>query len=236
MPADHEHGLTLPRAASKSRKGSIPRNINTLAESAKLSAFSDELRKLASVGQEPGPPVDDLAVQEAAAKLRKPKPWRTIGQTATMASLAAPAIATGGRFVEGFVDTPGDVRARALGGARNAATQTAGQLASRAVTTGLGGGVIAAAKEGLDLHNARKTVHGYLSQNADKLANIAGVTAPATATGLAAPSGQLRSSANKGQRVGTTPIAAKSGVTNSSSGIAVNPRRNIGDAITAFKA
>jgi hypothetical protein len=224
-----EHGLTFPRNTSKSRKGAIPANIKTLTESAKLAAFMDELQKLANV-------IDDIAVQDAVAKLQKPRPWRTIGQTATMAGLASPVISAGGKFVEGFVDTPGGIRTKALGGAGRVGTTTAGEMAAKSLTTGLGGGVIAAAKEGLDLHNARKTVRNYLGQHSDKLANMSGVTAPATATGLAAPSTRVRSSSNKGQRVGITPIAAKSGVTNSSSGIAVNPRRSVGDAMTAFKA
>jgi hypothetical protein len=222
------HGLDVPRGASKSRKGSIPTNIDTLSESAKMSAFADELRKMADIS--------DIDVQEAATKLQRPRPWRTIGQTATMAGAAAPVIDAGGKFTRGFVDAHGGLRARLAGGASAVGALTSGEVAAKALTTGLGGGVIAAAKEGIDLHRARKTVQGYLDQHADKLANMPGVTAPATGTGLAAPSPKVRSSTNKGQRVGVTPIAAKSGVTNSASGIAMNPRRSVGDAMTTFKA
>jgi hypothetical protein len=224
-----DHGLTLPRGQTKSRKGSIPSNINTLTEGRKMASFADELRKMAEIG--------DLEVQEAVTKLRKQRPWTTIGQTAAMAGLAAPVIDAGGKFTKGFVDTRGGLGARIAGGAGAVGALTAGDVASKAVTTGLGGGVIAAAKEGLDMHRARKTVRGYLDQNLGKYASLlGGVTAPATGTGLAAPSGKVRSSSNKGQHVGVTPIAAKSGVTNSASGVAMNPRRNIGDAMTAFKA
>lgn len=206
----------------------MPVNVDTISEAAKMSGFSQELRKIASVG--------DFDVTEAASKLQKRRPWDTIGQTAVMGGVAAPAISMGGKFVEGFVDTPGRLGARLSGGAKHVGATSAGEMAARSVTAGLGGGVIAAAKEGIDTHNARKTVRNYLDQHADKLANMLGISAPATGTGLPAPTAKVRSSSNKGQRVGVTPIAAKSGVTNSASGVAMNPRRSVGDAMTAFKA
>lgn len=224
------HGLDVRKGGIKSRKGSIPANIDTLSESAKMAGFVAEMRKLAEI--------DELEVVEAASKLQKKRPWRTIGQTALMAGAAAPVIDAGGKFTKGFVDTHGGLGARVVGGMESVGRLTGGDIAARALTTGVGGGVIAAAKEGLDLHNARKTVHRYLDQHADKIANAPGVTAPATGTGLGATAAtpKVRSSSMKGQRVGVTPIAAKSGVTNSASGIAVNPRRSISDAMTAFKA
>lgn len=235
------HGLedALESARNiKSRHGSIPANVSTLMKTAQMAAFADEIVKLS---------VDEASVVDAAQKLQKPRPWRTIGQTAAMVGAAAPAIEAAGKFTKGFTDTHGGLGARFAGGLGQAAHgihpgsgvrgMTAGDIAAKSLTAGLGGGVIAAAKEGIELHNARKAIRDYLDQT--KMANVLGIggapAGPKISTPAAPTLGVLRGSSNKSQRVGNTPIAAKSGVTSSASGDAMNPRRNLGDAMRAYK-
>jgi len=110
-------------------------------------------------------------------------------------------------------------------------------VSAKSLTAGLGGGVIAAAKEGIEVHNARKAIREYLGQKEAGLlgGTPSGISGPKISTPAAPTLGVLRGSSNKSQRVGNTPIAAKSGVTSSSSGDAMNPRRNLGDAMRAYK-
>ncbi len=211
----------------KSRKGAIPTNVQTLMKAASMAAFLDEVSKLA---------VDEVEVVDAAHKLQKPRPWKTIGQTAAMVGAAAPAIDVAGKFTKGFLDTPsGGLGAHIAGGAKTVGAMTLGDLAAKSLTAGLGGGVIAAAKEGIELHNARKALHSYLMQ--EKASGLLGgaPSGPKISTPAAPTLGVLRGSSNKAQRVGNTPIAAKSGVTQAASGDAMNPRRNLGDAMRAYK-
>lgn len=212
----------------KSRHGSIPSNVETLMKTASMVAFADEIAKLS---------VDEAVVADAAQKLQKPRPWRTIGQTAAMVGAAAPAIEAAGKFTKGVVDTKGGLGARVAGGVGAIGKMTAGDVAAKSLTAGLGGGVIAAAKEGIEVHNARKAIRDYLSQAkvSGLLGAASGPAGPKISTPAAPTLGVLRGSSNKSQRVGNTPIAAKSGVTGSASGDAMNPRRNLGDAMRAYK-
>lgn len=224
---DSPHGLDLSKDdnTKKSRKGAIPKNVESYLKGASLSAFVDEMRKL-SEGE-----TDEAEVEQAITKLTKPKPWKTIGQTALLASVAAPAIEGAGRFTKGFVDTHGGLGARAMGGLGEAGkggirAMTKGDIASRALTAGAGGAVLAAAKEGIELQQARRALHSYLGKDAAAPAGGA-PSGPRTsaAAGPPPPSiSPLRGSSNKSQRVGNTPIAARSGVTHSMSGEAMNPR------------
>lgn len=236
------HGLDLSKDdnSKKSRKGSIPKNVASYLKSASLAAFADEMRKLSDA--EP-----DEAVEQAVSKLTKPRAWKTIGQTALMAGAAAPVIEGAGRFTKGFVDTSGGLAARARGGMGQAAkgvlsgsgvkAMTKGDVVSRALTAGAGGGVLAAAKEGLELHNARKSLHNYIATNKEAAIGVAlggppsGPSAPSAPSTPAPTASPLRGSSNKSQRVGNTPIVAKSGVTRSMSGQAMNPRASLGDAM-----
>lgn len=228
-----EHGLDLSKDDNlkKSRKGATPKNVDTYLKGAMLTAFTDEMQKLS----EPGV----AEVEAAISKLQKPKPWKTIGQTAALASVAAPVIEGAGRFTKGFVDAHGSVRTRVAGGLGVAAengvikgglkSMTRGDVAQRMVGAGLGGGVLAAAKEGIELHGARNALKSYLAKEA--ASSDPGGTAPGAPAGprismpkISTPQPTLlRSSSNKAQRVGNTPIAARSGVTQSISGQAMNP-------------
>lgn len=227
---DEHHGLDLSRDDNlkKSRKGAIPKNVDSFLKAASARAFADEMRKLAD-GEDP------TEVEAAISKLQKPKPWKTIGQTALMASVAAPLIEAGGKFTKGFVDAHGGLGARFTGGLGEAGkggikAMTKGDIASRALTSGLGGGVLAAAKEGIEISKARRTLQEYLQQQKDAAAPAGGPPSGPSGPRVAvsanppAPTNPLRGSSNKAQRVGNTPIAAKSGVVRSQSGEAMNPR------------
>jgi len=242
MSADTGHGLDLSKDdnSKKSRKGAIPRNVDTYLKEKKLAAFAEEMQKLSTA------PEDEEEVQAAISKLQKPKPWKNIAQTAGMAAVAAPVIEGAGRFTKGFVDARGGLGARLRGGLGHAATgdlaakglrgMTSGDVVSRSLTAGLGGGVLSAAREGVELHQARAALHRYL-HGGEKDAADMGVPAVPSAPAapqikLPAPASPLRGSSNKSQRVGNTPIAAKSGVTRSMSGTPMNPRASLSDAMT----
>lgn len=231
---DPAHGLDLSKDDNlkKSRKGSIPKNVESYLKSASMLAFADEVQKI-SEGES-----DPEEVQQAITKLTKPKPWKTIGQTALLASVAAPVIEGAGRFTKGFVDTPGGLGARTRGGLGEAGkggllAMTKGDIASRALTSGAGGAVLAAAKEGIELQQARRKLHDYLAKEAGS--GLAGGAPSGPRISAAAPPqpsiSPLRGSSSKSQRVGNTPIAAKSGVTRSMSGEAMNPRAPLSAAM-----
>lgn len=150
-----DHGLDIDEKRLKSRKGSIPTNVQTLMKEAEMAAFVDEVHKISA---------DEQAVTEAVSKLQKPRPWKVIGQTAGLVGAVAPAIDVAGKFTKGVVDARGGLGARLAGGASEVGKITAGDLLSKSLTSGLGGGAIAAAKEGIELHNARKAIHNYLSE------------------------------------------------------------------------
>ncbi len=236
---DSTHGLDLSKDDNhkKSRKGMIPKNIESYLKVASMNAFADEMHKLSE-------DVSEEKVQQAVTKLTKPKAWKTIGETAALAGVAAPVIEGAGRFTKGFVDAPGGLAARARGGLGEAGksglrAMTKGDVASRSLTSGMGGGVLAAAKEGIELHQARKALHDYIASNKEAAIGVALGGPPSgprvtTASAPDAPApavSPLRGSSNKSQRVGNTPIAAKSGVTRSMSGQAMNPRAALSDAM-----
>lgn len=208
--ADDTHGLDLAAAenARKSRKGSIPRNVDTFLKSSTLSAFVDELQKLA----------DD----QPPTKIK----LKHLGQSAALGGVSTPAVETAARFVKGFADTNGGIKTRLGGGARELATTTRGDVAKKTFLGALGATGIAQAHDTLKNHQLEEIVH----KHADLFTGGA-PSGPKVSVPSAPTLGVLRGSSNKSQRVGNTPIAAKSGVTRSMSGVALNPRANLGDAM-----
>lgn len=203
--ADENHGLDLSSDENKrkSRKGSIPRNVDTYLKSAMLEGFADEIMKLSE--GEPSP---------AAMKAKH------MGQLALFGGLANPALQALGTFTEHSV--PGGLGA----GIKAVKGLSRGSLASSALTGAVGGSMIAAAKDKLKQHQENE-----LGKIADLLGGMGAPSGPKVSTPAAPTLGVLRGSSNKSQRVGNTPIAAKSGVTRSSSGQAMNPRANLSDAM-----
>lgn len=202
-----EHGgldLTGDENRRKSRKGSIPRNVDTYLKEARLDGFADEVRK--------------LAADEPPTSTRV----KHLGQLALFGGLANPALQTIGAFAEHGV-------AGGLGaGVKAMRNTTRGSLASSALTGAIGGSMIAAAKDKLKQHQENELAPKF----ADLFSGApSGPSGPKVSTPAAPTLGVLRGSSNKSQRVGNTPIAAKSGVTRSMSGQAMNPRANLGDAM-----
>ena len=204
--ADPVHGLNLSGDdnSKKSRKGSIPRNVETYLKTAAMNAFADEMAKLAN-GEQPA--------KEGPSKLRRLK---HMAQGALLTGTAAPIVSGGREFVKGFVDGGGNFRTRVSRGATKATEKlTAGEIAGRAVAGGLGGGLLGYAKDQLARHQAKEA--GALVGGAPSGPRIAVAAGP--------------SSSAKGMRVGNTPIAAKSGVTRTAAAKPVNPRMSLSDAM-----
>lgn len=201
--ADPTHGLELEGDDNrkKSRKGAIPRNVATYLKSATLEGFADEMAKL--------------------SKDEKPTSLKVkhLGQSALLGGVAAPLLSATGDVTKGLVNHGLPGGAKALKGISR------GDIAAAAVTGALGATALSAAKQRLAKHQDVKI--------ADAFGVGAGgaPSGPKVSTPSAPTLGVLRGSSNKGQRVGNTPIAAKSGVVRSMSGQAMNPRSPLGDAI-----
>lgn len=214
--ADAPHGLDLSDDENKrkSRKGSIPRNVDTYLKSALLEGFTDEISKLSA--DEPPTKVKVKHLMQAGA----------FGGTVT------PAIEVASRFVKGFADHPGGggIAARTASGVKELGTATRGDVAKKMFLGAAGATGIAQAQDALHRHQAAEIAQAKGA--ADLFSGPAsGPAGPKVSTPSAPTLGVLRGSSNKGQRVGNTPIAAKSGVVRSMSGQAMNPRANLGDAM-----
>lgn len=216
--ADAQHGLDLSsdENSRKSRKGAIPRNVDTYLKSAMLDAFQVELAKLSE---------EDVSTSTKAKHL---------GQMALLGSATAPLLNAAGHFVRGAVDTEGPLSKRLLEGGIGAVQNlSAGDVARKVFTGGVGGTGIGLAQDALSRHQQREIAQA--TKQAEGLFGGGGAggapSGPKVSTPSAPTLGVLRGSSNKGQRVGNTPIVAKSGVTRSISSQPVNPRTNLGDAM-----
>lgn len=212
--ADEHHGLDLAadENSRKSRKGSIPRNVDTFLKKSMVDAFVDEISKLA----------DD----QPPTKIK----LKHMGQAALFGGAASPALKATGNFAKGFVNhAGGNIAARVGGGLEEVARTTRGDIASKALEGALGGTVVSAASNALA---NRQREEAARTKQSDLFGGAGGApSGPKISTPAAPTLGVLRGSSNKSQRVGNTPIAAKSGVTRSMSGTALNPRANLGDAM-----
>jgi hypothetical protein len=203
--ADPVHGLNLSGDdnSKKSRKGSIPRNVETYLKTAAMNAFADEVAKLAD---------EDPAAPPTKSKARVLKDMAQMG---LLTGTAAPIIAAGRHFVEGAVDTPGGFRTRFDAGKARIKGTTKGDILGRALAAGVGGTLLGYAKNRLQQH-----------QDQQKAAAAGG---PPSGPRIAVAAGP--SSSAKGMRIGNTPIAAKSGVTRTGASKPVNPRMSLPDAM-----
>lgn len=210
--ADTTHGLDLSsdENARKSRKGSIPRNVDTYLKSAMLEAFQDELMKLSD--------------GEVPTKVKA----KHLGQAALLGGTTAPLVGATGDFVKGFAKGQGGILSRAASGVGEVSHELVPSLAARATTGALGMTGVVAARHALEQRQAYELAR---AKQADMLGSMGAPSGPKISTPAAPTLGVLRGSSNKSQRVGNTPIAAKSGVTRSASGQAMNPRANLSDAM-----
>jgi len=204
--ADPVHGLNLSADdnSKKSRKGAIPRNVETYLKVATMNAFADEVAKLADDAPVPPP------------EKSKSRALKNMAQMGLLTGAAAPIIAVGRQFVEGAVDTPGGFRPRFDAGKARVKGTTKGDLVGRALAAGVGGTLLGYAKNRLQQH-----------QDQQKAAAAGG---PPSGPRIAVAAGPA--STAKGMRVGNTPIAAKSGVVRPAATNPVNPRLPLGDAMT----
>lgn len=157
------------RSPKKSRKGATPVNVETLMEQnlhdkSKLSClqfrcFSEALReKLAAASG-----VSTQEALAAAKELAKPRTPTTHLEMAGLGATATPIIGAASRASRGFLDTPGNLRARLRGAAKEVGKATVGDVGSQVVGGGLTGGLLSASREGLQVAKAKKKVKGFLS-------------------------------------------------------------------------
>lgn len=204
------HGLDLSEDdnSKKSRKRTIPRNVATYLKKAMLDGFAEEMAKLSE--EKPS-----LGVKA-----------KHLGQLALFGGLANPALQAVGTFAEHAAAPGGGLAA----GAKAVRGLSRAQVGSSALTGAIGGSLVAAAKD--KLKQRQESELG--AKMADLFSGLGAGGAPSgpKVSTPAAPSlGVLRGSSNKSQRVGNTPIAAKSGVTRPAVAAAMNPRTNLTDAI-----
>jgi NADH dehydrogenase/NADH:ubiquinone oxidoreductase subunit G len=182
------------KAKKKSRKGSVPMNVETLMKQdrfekgeAKLSslqfrAFAEALQeKLAFGAYNPTPraplagtrsaagiqraPVSTEEALEAAKVLQQAKGKGKHLEAAGISGVAAPLITGASRAVKGFVDTKGSLRNRLAGAAKEVGTSSLGDVAAQATAGGLTGGILSASREGLQAHKAKKKIRTFLEQH-----------------------------------------------------------------------
>lgn len=148
----HRVSKTLSRGLSKTRKGSPSIGLQRLVEAAKLSGFLDTIKSA----------VDEEEALDAAKKLTYGRKGRLgrYAATGAIGGALAPAVSLGGNLAE-------SVAAKGLRrGAAEAVKKTFSKPSlARDVTRGaLGGGVLQASREAVDLNRAKKTVDKFVEQ------------------------------------------------------------------------
>lgn len=146
------------RNLRKSRKGAIPLRLENLdRQTSKLSSlqfasFASHMQKIAE-----GPGKKEY--REAVNLLKEPTKahW---GAGATGA-IANPVLSATGRAMQGFVDTPGGVKKRLAGAAKEATNITKGGLVSSSVTGFLGGAGIAEVSDEIQKLRAKRIIKDY---------------------------------------------------------------------------
>lgn len=152
---------------TKSRKGSLPINIETLIgkeslnkiSCAQVLSFSSAFMKLGR---------DDVVTRsearEAKKVLKKGPDGKRVRETAVAGGISAPAIFAASRGVKGFADTPGNLKKRLVGAGREIAKHTKGDYLAAGAGGAATGAVYSGAREGFDLLNARRTYNDYMER------------------------------------------------------------------------
>lgn len=149
---------TVLRGIAKTRKGSLPIGVHRLAERAKMSAFADELLKLAAQEVDPHEAIDAAKTLTYGSKGR----GRRVAEAGVLSGMAAPAIQIAGHAARGYMDaSKGGRLAGAMGAVKGL---TKGDHAKAIIGGGLGAATIAASREGLQHHKARKTFQAFMQQ------------------------------------------------------------------------
>jgi hypothetical protein len=144
---------TLARGLGKTRSGSPSIGIHELIERSKQKGFSDRLKHAVS---------EDEAL-DAAKMLSVKGRARRYAEGATIGGASYPLIAAAGEAAKTVAEHSGSGRLRAVGAAARGALKA--PEVARSVTRGaLGGGVIQAVREGVEMGRAKKTVKKFVNE------------------------------------------------------------------------
>jgi len=182
------------KAKKKSRKGSVPMNVETLMKQdhyakgdAKLSslqfrAFAEAVQEKLAFGEYNPTPVAPLAgtysaagIQraptvsseeafEAVKQLQKAKGPRKQLEAGAVGGVAAPFINVARGATKGFLDTKGGLRRRLGGAAAEVGKTSLGDVGAQVVGGGLTGVALSAGREGLKVRGAKKKLRTFLTQ------------------------------------------------------------------------
>lgn len=186
-------------------------------KTAMLRGFMAELEKLAVVS--------DTEALSAADTLSEHRPFSRYLSSAALGAAAVPATKAVGRAVEAGLGAPRGQRLARAGKAMLAATgpELGKQLAEGAV----GGGVVRAVGEGMDVARARQTALAFLRQQEAKEAAMVN---PVAVTSEAGSSAALASTVGRFKGMATANSLKPPGPANPG---VVDPRRSIKSSITS---
>lgn len=144
---------TLAHGLSKSRSGSPSIGIHELIERSRQKGFGDRLKKA----------VDEDEAMDAAKLLSEKGRTRRYAEGGAIGGIAAPLVSAAGEAARGFAAHVGQGKVRAALEAGKAALK--GPELAKAVTSGaLGGGVIQAVREGVELGKAKRKVQDFINE------------------------------------------------------------------------
>lgn len=144
---------TLARGLSKTRSGSPSIGIQNLIEASKRKGFSDRIKKAVS---------EDEALDAAKMLSTKGRARRYV-EGGMIGGASYPIISAAGEAAKGLTAHSGSGKLRAAGAAARAVLK--GPEVAKSVTRGaMGGGVIQAVREGVELGRAKKTVRQFIDE------------------------------------------------------------------------
>jgi hypothetical protein len=113
------------------------------------------------------PPPTKADVNAASKELKKPLGKRVMGhaEAGAISAAASPVVQAMGRGLKGFINgatnESGEKMTRRAAAMHGIHGTTKGDIASSALVSGLGVGILSAGRDGLQLGRAKKTVHDY---------------------------------------------------------------------------
>jgi hypothetical protein len=144
---------TLARGLSKTRLGSPSIGIHNLIEASKRKGFLDRIKKAVS---------EDEAL-DAAKMLSTKGRLRRYVEGGLIGGMSYPVISAASEAAKGFTAHSGPGKLRAARAAARAVLK--GPEIAKSVTRGvMGGGVIQAVREGIELGRAKKTVRQFIDE------------------------------------------------------------------------
>lgn len=144
---------TLARGLSKTRSGSPSIGIHELIEASKSKGFADRMKKAVS---------EDEAL-DAAKMLSVKGRARRYAEGAAIGGITYPVVSAAGELAKGVTAHTGSGKVKA--GITAARAALARPEVAKSLTRGaLGGGVIQAVREGVELGKAKKTVRSFIDE------------------------------------------------------------------------